>query len=75
MAEVINDHAAFYTIAEGKFCRTFKAATLKSKERINKIGKVVHEEFYDGLSGRIADIRIKDHPEYGKFWMIFDLIS
>jgi len=70
MAEVINSHAAFYTITEGKFCRTYKSATNKSVERINKNGKVVHEEFCDALSGRITDIKIKDHPEFGKFWMI-----
>lgn len=70
MAEVQHSHAAFYNITEGKFCRTFKSATNKSKERINKNGKVVHEEFCDGLSGRIVDIKTKDHPEFGKFWMV-----
>ena len=70
MAEVNNNHAAFYSISDGKICRTFKSATVKSKERINKNGKVVHEEFCDALSGRITGISIKDHPEFGKFWMV-----
>jgi len=70
MAEVITSHAAFYSITDGRICRTFKTATAKSIERVNKMGKVVHEEFYDGLSGRIIDIKTKDHPDYGKFWLI-----
>lgn len=70
MAEVILNHAAFYSVTDGKICRTFKSATAKSKERTNKVGKVVHEEFFDALSGRIIDIKIKEHPEYGNFWNI-----
>ena len=37
---------------------------------MNKMGKIVHEEFMDGLSGRITEIKTKDHPDYGKFWLI-----
>jgi hypothetical protein len=70
MAEVITSHAAFYSITDGRICRTFKSATSKSIERVNKMGKIVHEEFSDGLSGRIIDIKTKDHPDYGKFWLI-----
>lgn len=70
MAEVITSHAAFYTITDGRICRTFKAATAKSIERVNKNGKVVHEEFCNALSGRITAITTKDHPDYGKFWLI-----
>ena len=70
MAEVTTNHAAYYSITDGRICRTFKTATNKSTERVNKMGKIVHEEFYDGLSGRITDIKIKDHPDYGKFWMV-----
>jgi hypothetical protein len=70
MAEVITSHAAFYSIANGRICRTFKAATAKSVERTNKMGKVVHEEFMDGLSGRIVKIDTKEHPDYGKNWLI-----
>lgn len=70
MAEVTNNHAAFYSISDGKICRKFKSATQKSKERINKNGKLVYEEFCDALSGRITGISVKDHPEFGKFWMI-----
>ena len=70
MAEVITSHAAFYTITDGRICRTFKAATAKSIERVNKNGKVVHEEFCNGLSGRITDIKIKDTTDYGRFWRI-----
>lgn len=70
MAEVITSHAAFYSITDGRICRTFKAATAKSIERVNKMGKIVHEEFCNALSGRITAITTKDHPDYGKFWLI-----
>ena len=70
MAEVITNHAAFYSITDGKICRTLKSPTSKSIERVNKMGKIVHEEFCNGLSGRIVDIKTKDHPDYGKFWLV-----
>jgi hypothetical protein len=59
----------FLSITNGKLVRQFKQPTDKSVKRINKLGREVHEEFYDSLSGYITDIKTKE-SEYGKFWVI-----
>lgn len=59
----------FLSISNGKLVRQFKEATVKSVARINKVGKEVHEEFYDSLSGYIVDVKTKE-SDYGKFWVI-----
>lgn len=63
-------NAAYLSISNGKICRPVQQPTSKSVERVNKNGKLVHEEFYPAISGRITDISVKDHPEFGKFWMV-----
>lgn len=69
MAVGHNSNAAFYSISNGKICRQFTAPTETSKERTNKNGRIVHEDFYDFIDGRIIGIDTKD-SEYGRFWMI-----
>lgn len=59
----------FLSISNGKLVRQFKQATDKSVSRINKVGKEVHEEFYDSLCGKIVDVKTKQ-SEYGKFWVV-----
>lgn len=74
MAVGKNDQSAFYSIFNGKICRQFSAPTEASVERTNKNGKVVHEEYYDYITGRITDITVKDPPadraDYGRQWVI-----
>ena len=62
-------NGVFLSITNGKLVRQFKQATDKSVMRVNKVGREVHEEFYDSLSGYISDIKTKE-TEYGKFWVI-----
>jgi len=59
----------FLQIANGKLVRQFKQATDKSVARINKLGREVHEEFYDSLTGYVTDVKTKE-SEYGKFWVV-----
>lgn len=70
MAAGNQQHAIFYSIYDGKICRSFKTPTETSKSRTNKKGNVVHEEYYDYLDGIIVEINTKEHDEYGKFWLI-----
>lgn len=69
MAVGSNSNAIYYSISDGKISRQFKEATANSKERTNKNGRQVHEEFYDYIDGVITNIATKD-SDYGKFWMI-----
>lgn len=62
-------NGVFLSITNGKLVRQFKQPTDKTVTRTNKMGREVHEEFYDSLSGHITDIKTKE-SEYGKFWVI-----
>lgn len=59
----------FLTITNGKLVRQFQQPTERSVSRVNKMGREVHEEFYDSLSGYISDIKTRE-SEYGKSWVI-----
>lgn len=59
----------YLNIADGKIVRQFKLPTGKSEVRTTKTGKVVHEEHYDYVDGKIIDITTKEN-DYGKFWMV-----
>ena len=58
----------YLSISTGKICRRVPQATPNSISRTNKKSVLVHEEYYDCISGIIRDIRTKSHEEYGKFW-------
>ena len=62
-------NGVFLSITNGKLVRQFKQPTDKSVKRTNKMGREVHEEFYDSLSGYITDIKTKE-SDYGKFWVV-----
>ena len=64
-----NGNGVFLSITNGKLVRQFKQPTDKSVSRVNKMGREVHEEFYDSLSGYITDIKTKE-SDYGKFWVV-----
>ncbi len=66
-----NSNAIYLTISNGKICRQVAAKTETSKERTNKNGKLVHEEFYDKISGSLTDIKVREVEIAGqqsKFW-------
>jgi hypothetical protein len=70
MGAVEQSNAIFLSITNGQICRKVPAPTKTSKERVNKNGKTVHEEYCKGWKGRITAITVRDHPEFGKFWNI-----
>jgi hypothetical protein len=70
MGAVQQSNAIYLTISDGQICRKVLSPTKTSKERVNKNGKTVHEEYYKGWKGRITAIAVRDHPEFGKFWNI-----
>ena len=70
MGAIQQSNAIFLTISNGQICRKVTNKTKDSKERVNKNGVTVFEEFYKGWKGRITNIEIREHQEYGKFWYI-----
>ena len=69
MGALTSNSALYLTISDGKICRRVQSPTATSKERTNKEGRVVHEEFYTGWVGKIVDIKTRE-SEYGKDWQI-----
>jgi hypothetical protein len=70
MGAVMQSNAIFLTISNGQICKKVLQPTAISKERVNKNGATVHEEYYKGWKGQITAIAIREHQEYGKFWNI-----
>lgn len=68
-----NNSSIFLNINDGKIVRRFKEPTQYSRSRILQkgpnVGKEVHEEMYDYVSGVIKDIVVKS-GDYGKSWNI-----
>ncbi len=58
----------FITILGGKFCLRVPEKTEGAVTRVNKMGKTVHEKFYDNFTGRLVGIKTQD-GEYGKSWI------
>ncbi len=57
----------YITILGGKFCVRVAESIPGAVARVNKLGKTVHELFYDSFTGKLVNIRTKD-GEYGKSW-------
>jgi hypothetical protein len=57
----------YITILGGKFCVRVQEGTPGAVARVNKLGKTVHELFYDSFTGKLINIRTRD-GEYGKSW-------
>jgi hypothetical protein len=70
MGAIQQSNAIFLTISNGQICRRVSSKTKDSKERVNKNGVTVHEEYYKGWKGRITAIAVREHKDYGKFWNI-----
>jgi len=58
----------FITILGGRFCQRVQAETAGATARVNKLGKTVHEKYYDSFTGKLVNIRTQD-GEYGKSWL------
>jgi hypothetical protein len=70
MGAIEKSNAIYLTIADGQISRRVQKPTDKSIQRTTKQGKIVNEEFYKGWKGKITNISVKDHPEFGKFWNV-----
>lgn len=56
------------TILGGKFCQRVPENTPGAVSRLNKLGKLVHEKFYDSFTAKLIGIKTKD-TDYGKNWV------
>jgi hypothetical protein len=70
MGAVLDNNVIYLSITDGKISRRVKEQTEGSVQRTTKEGKIVHELLYKGWKGRITNISTKDHPTYGRSWLI-----
>lgn len=59
----------YLTVSNGKLVQQHKEANANTIQRENKVGKIVHEEFFKELVGVITRIETKEN-DYGKQWQI-----
>ena len=64
-----SESVIFLQISNGKIVRQVKTKTENSVSRVNKLGREVHELFYDSITGVISDIATRE-SEYGKSWVV-----
>lgn len=64
-----SDSVIFLSIANGKIVRQVKQKVENSVSRVNKLGREVHELFYDSITGVISDVTTRE-SEYGKSWVV-----
>lgn len=64
-----SDSVIFLQIANGKIVRQVKSPVEGSVQRINKLGREVHELFYDSLTGYIKNVTTRE-SDYGKSWVV-----
>ena len=64
-----SESVIFLQISNGKIVRQVKTKTDNSVSRVNKLGREVHELFYDSITGVITDVETRE-SEYGKSWVV-----
>ena len=70
MGAVLENNVIYLSITDGKISRRVKNPVEGSVERKTKEGKIIHELLYKGWSGRITNITTKEHPTYGRSWLV-----
>jgi hypothetical protein len=68
MPLVNNESGNFISIYGGKIARRVPEGSVGAVTRTNKIGKVVHERYYDSFVGKLIGIKTMD-GSYGKQWL------
>ena len=59
----------YLSVADGNLVRQHKEANQYTTQRITKTGKVVHEEFFKELTGKLISISTREN-DYGKQWQL-----
>jgi len=62
-----NESGKFISIVGGRFCIRVPEGTAGAETRVNKIGKTVHEKYYDSFTGKLVALKVAD-GNYGKQW-------
>jgi hypothetical protein len=63
------ENGKYISIVGGRFCIRVAEGSEGAVSRVNKIGKTVHEKYYDNFTGRLVGIKTTDGGTYGKQWV------
>jgi hypothetical protein len=64
-----NENGKYISIVGGRFCIRVSEGTEGAISRVNKIGKTVHEKYYDNFTGKLVGIKVTDKGTYEKQWV------
>lgn len=62
------ESGTYITILNGAFAQRVQPGDEGAKERINKMGKVVYERYYQSFTGFLTSINVKEDTGFGKSW-------
>jgi hypothetical protein len=62
------ENGKFISIVGGRFCIRVQEGSEGAVSRVNKIGKTVHEKYYDDFTGKLVGLKTTDGGTYGKQW-------
>lgn len=63
------ENGKYISIVGGRFCIRVAEGSEGAVSRVNKIGKTVHEKYYDNFTGKLVGIKTTDGGTYGKQWV------
>src|SRR4051812_23782613 len=65
------EQRTYLTVMDGKLIKAHKEPIPGvTKSRQNKLERMVHEEAFNDLVGKLSNISTREHKEYGKQWVI-----
>jgi hypothetical protein len=62
------ENGKYVSIVGGRFCIRVPEGSEGAVTRVNKLGKTVHEKYYDNFTGRLVGLKTTDGGTYGKQW-------
>lgn len=62
------ENGKFISIVGGRFCIRVQEGSEGAVSRVNKLGKTVHEKYYDNFTGKLVGIKTTEGA-YGKQWV------
>lgn len=65
------NNVTYLTVVNGKLAQRVKVPTQTSIERTLSDNKVVHEEIFKAIAGKLVKLDTKTHPEYGDSILIY----
>lgn len=63
------ENGKYISIVGGRFCIRVPEGSEGAVTRTNKIGKIVHEKYYDNFTGKLVGLKVTDSGTYGKQWV------